>query len=117
MDENDKTYEEKEKFGKSALVSRVVAEVNEKFGFPATSEESENSTGLEPLTLKDVEMIYDICRYEKAFRPEMASPWCAGFSEENLEVRRRSTYVSWKNLQWMNFMGKMKVLRGKPDEF
>ena len=40
----------------------------------------------ESLSFEDVNLMYDICRYERAFRPEQASPWCSGLSEENLKV-------------------------------
>lgn len=37
-------------------------------------------------TLDDMLMIYDICRYQKAWYLEQISPWCAAFTSENLKV-------------------------------
>jgi hypothetical protein len=31
-------------------------------------------------------LIYDICRYQKAWYLEQISPWCAAFTSENLKV-------------------------------
>ena len=39
------------------------------------------------LSFADVELIYAMCRYEKAWYPEKISVWCAAFSEEDLHVR------------------------------
>ncbi len=34
-------------------------------------------------------LIYDICRYQKAWYLEQISPWCAAFTSENLKVLKR----------------------------
>ena len=34
----------------------------------------------------DIERLYMMCSFEKAWRPKKLSPWCAAFSEEDLEV-------------------------------
>ena len=33
-----------------------------------------------------VKLMYDMCRFKKAFEPEKVSPFCAAFSTENLRV-------------------------------
>ena len=40
----------------------------------------------EQLSFEDVVLMYDMCRYEKAWYPEKISPWCAAFSKEDLKV-------------------------------
>ena len=36
--------------------------------------------------LEDMLLIYDMCRYQKAWNLEQVSPWCAAFTSENLKV-------------------------------
>ena len=43
-------------------------------------------TSLELLSFDDVVLIFDMCRYEKAWNPTEISPWCAAFKEEDLKV-------------------------------
>ena len=38
------------------------------------------------LLLDDMLLIYDICRYQKAWYLEQISPWCAAFTSDNLKV-------------------------------
>ena len=42
-------------------------------------------------SLEDMLLIYDICRYQKAWYLEQISPWCAAFTSENLKVRKVMT--------------------------
>lgn len=35
---------------------------------------------------EDMLLIYDMCRYQKAWNLEQVSPWCAAFTSENLKV-------------------------------
>lgn len=35
---------------------------------------------------EDMLLIYDMCRYQKAWNLEQVSPWCAAFSHDNLKV-------------------------------
>ena len=48
----------------------------------------------EQLSFEDVVLMYDMCRYEKAWYPEKISPWCAAFSKEDLKVT-----ISWNQLK------------------
>ena len=50
----------------------------------STREKRETSSEL--LTFDDVVLIFDMCRYEKAWNPTEISPWCAAFKEEDLKV-------------------------------
>ena len=38
------------------------------------------------LPFSDVMVLYDLCRYEKAFDVQQVSPWCTGFTMQDLEV-------------------------------
>lgn len=37
--------------------------------------------------LGDIELLYNMCSFDKAWRPKKRSPWCAVFSEEDLKVK------------------------------
>ena len=50
----------------------------------STREKRETSSEL--LSFDDVVLIFDMCRYEKAWNPTEISPWCAAFKEEDLKV-------------------------------
>lgn len=38
------------------------------------------------LSLDEIEKLYMMCSFEKAWRPKKLSPWCAVFSEDDLEI-------------------------------
>ena len=59
-------------------------EMNNETENNSTREKRETSSEL--LTFDDVVLIFDICRYEKAWNPTEISPWCAAFKEEDLKV-------------------------------
>lgn len=40
-------------------------------------------------------LIYDICRYQKAWYLEQISPWCAAFTSENLKVLNKPKCYRW----------------------
>ena len=44
------------------------------------------------LSFEDVQLIYNICRYEAAWHPQDTSYWCSAFSEEDLRVGLISKY-------------------------
>jgi len=43
-------------------------------------------TGGVDFTLSDVDLMWDICRFEMAWWPHNSSPWCQLFSENNLKI-------------------------------
>lgn len=47
---------------------------------------------------EDMLLIYDMCRYQKAWYLEQISPWCAAFTSENLKVK---STVSSENKWWV----------------
>ena len=42
------------------------------------------STG--DLSFEDINLMYDMCRFEKAWDPHLTSVWCAPFDEQDLKV-------------------------------
>ena len=60
----------------------------------STREKRETSSEL--LTFDDVVLIFDMCRYEKAWNPTEISPWCAAFKEEDLKVCMKFVFRIWK---------------------
>ena len=65
-------------FKESHHVRTLTDTVNKRLGF--------SSGGTERIRFKDVELIYDICRFEHAWHPDQPSYWCAAFSEDDLKV-------------------------------
>ena len=88
MDENPETYEEQKMLENSQHVKTLIKNVNERLGFSINqnggSNQREND---ESLFFKDVQLIYDICRFEAAWNPQNISYWCAAFNEEDLQVQ------------------------------
>ncbi|XP_050440391.1 multiple inositol polyphosphate phosphatase 1-like [Adelges cooleyi] len=66
--------EEVNKFQNSPSVQSVVSSVSMKMGL------SNN------LTYNDVQLIFESCRYEKAWYPQSSPAWCALFSHNDLEI-------------------------------
>ena len=38
---------------------------------------------------EDIDLMYNMCSFDKAWRPKKLSPWCAAFSQSDLEVSCR----------------------------
>ena len=88
VDENPETYKEQNKFEESSHVIDAIKRVNNRLGF--TSPEIHRNTRNdeeEKLFFKDLELMYDICRFEAAWYPNKVSYWCAAFDEEDLRVK------------------------------
>ena len=85
MEENETTYREQNLFESSQDVQTLIQNVNRRLGF-IINEVSGQMEDEGQLVFKDIEVIYDICRYEAAWHPQNASYWCAAFSEEDLKV-------------------------------
>ena len=61
--------------------------VNQRLGFTISiSESDDHSNDMDNLSFEDVQLIYNICRYEAAWHPQDISCWCSAFSEEDLRV-------------------------------
>lgn len=60
------------KFKHSELWNKTLQEVSSRLGFDYTLEAS------------DVELMYDACRYELAWKPDRTSPWCGAFLPEHI---------------------------------
>ena len=74
MDDNDDTFLEQRKFRLSVDMETTRNQVSRTLGFTTD------------LPHTRVKLMYDMCRFKKAFEPEKVSPWCAAFSTENLKV-------------------------------
>ena len=67
--------------------------VNQKLGFTISKSESDDhSNDMERLSFEDVQLIYNICRYEAAWHPQDTSYWCSAFNDEDLRVGMISKY-------------------------
>ena len=73
MDENEDTFVEQTKFKNSVDMKTTRTEVSRTLGFASD------------LSHSQVKLMYDMCRFKKAFDPEEVSPWCAAFSTANLK--------------------------------
>ena len=61
--------------------------VNLRLGFTISKGESDDhSNDMGDLSFEDVQLIYNICRYEAAWHPQDTSYWCSAFIEEDLRV-------------------------------
>ena len=82
MDDNPETFKEQDLFEKSEDVQTLIKNVNERLGFLVDGESEYNDS----LFFNDVQLIYDMCRFEAAWNPQNISYWCAAFNEEDLKV-------------------------------
>jgi len=72
VDDNEETFAERKKFLASPTFQEMVTEISRKTGIS--------------LDVSQVLLIWDMCRYEKAWKPAEGSPWCSIFSESDLEL-------------------------------
>ncbi len=87
MDENEaETLKEQRDFAKSPAMLYTLKAIRERLGFD--QEEDEDSTGDVSISLKEVLVMYEVCRFERAKEPEEPSPWCAAFDEDDLTVKK-----------------------------
>ena len=87
MAHNPETYEEQNMFENSQHVKMLIKNVNERLGFSINQKQASNQiVKLDTLFFKDVELIYDICRFQAAWYPQNISYWCAAFNEDDLKV-------------------------------
>ncbi|XP_033215557.1 multiple inositol polyphosphate phosphatase 1 isoform X2 [Belonocnema kinseyi] len=71
---NEGYYTEVKKFNEGPEMQNVLVNVSRRLGFT------------ENLTLDTVNIMYDMCRFEKAWRIEKVSTWCAAFSKNELRT-------------------------------
>lgn len=65
---------EYQKFIQSAAFQQLKGDVSQRLGFKFTLPE------------KQIDTIWDTCRYEQAWRLEQYSPWCAAFTKRQVDV-------------------------------
>ncbi|XP_055842232.1 multiple inositol polyphosphate phosphatase 1-like [Episyrphus balteatus] len=61
-------------FQNSALMNKTVADVSTRLGFQYA------------LDFKDIELMWDMCRYEQAWNVDRTSAWCGAFTQAQLKV-------------------------------
>jgi multiple inositol-polyphosphate phosphatase/2,3-bisphosphoglycerate 3-phosphatase len=75
VDESEASERESNLFRQSPIYLKTLADVTARLGFQYN------------MSIEDMQIMYDICRYQKAWNLEVPSPWCSAFSIENLKVR------------------------------
>ncbi|XP_055911940.1 multiple inositol polyphosphate phosphatase 1 [Eupeodes corollae] len=63
-----------ENFKNSALMTKTIADISTRLGF------------LYSLEFKDIELMWDMCRYEQAWNVDRVSAWCGAFTRAQLKV-------------------------------
>jgi len=74
VDDNPDAVQEKTLFEQSDEFLSMIQSVSDRLGFETS------------LSLDDIDRFYMMCSFEKAWRPKKLSPWCAVFSENDLEI-------------------------------
>ncbi len=88
MDKSEETFEEQRLFWEeSEEVAAVLDGVADRLGFNGTEDRDDGSKEETRLTRGHLEVMYDLCRFWRAFYPEHPSAWCVAFSKEDLKVR------------------------------
>lgn len=72
VEENEETFVESNRFKSSEFFEAMITRVNVKTGMASD--------------LSQVSLMWDMCRYEKAWFPSDVSPWCSVFTEEDLKL-------------------------------
>lgn len=76
VDENSTTYRERDLFLNGPEMKTVREKVIDTLGLSN-----------EDISLNDVELMYDMCRFDKAWNPEkISAAWCVGFDTDDLKV-------------------------------
>ena len=87
VEDNPNTHREQDLFESTEHVRGLMNNVNQRLGFTISiSESDDHLNDMENLSFEDVQLIYNICRYEAAWHPQDISYWCSAFSEEDLRV-------------------------------
>lgn len=74
QDYNEESSSEIRLFRESETYKNTLAQVTRRLGFQYN------------MSADDMHLIYDTCRYQKAWNLEKISPWCAAFSVDDLKV-------------------------------
>lgn len=74
VDNNTRTVEEKRLFELSPHMQALLQNVSERLGFSYR------------LTFVQLDEMYNMCRFDKAWNVRQISPWCAVFSKEELQL-------------------------------
>ncbi|XP_063240305.1 multiple inositol polyphosphate phosphatase 1-like [Bacillus rossius redtenbacheri] len=74
VDENPETYKEMHLFEEGPEMQNLIQNVSSRLGFRYK------------LNIHQINMMYDMCRYDKAWQVKQLSPWCAVFSSKELQL-------------------------------
>jgi len=74
VNKNPDTYSEQRLFAESLPFQETVKSVTQRLGFQTN------------ISTHDVLRMYQACCFETAWNPEMPSPWCSAFGEQDLQV-------------------------------
>lgn len=84
---NNATFAERDRFTRSRTVSEgVIKAINDRLQPVPAAPDSSNSS----LSFEDVSLMYKFCAYETAWNLADYSPWCAFFTDEQLQVCKPS---------------------------
>ena len=62
----------------------MITRVNKRLGFDGNVTNSQN---ISKLSFDDILLIAKICAFQKGYNPEITSPFCVAFDEEDLKVK------------------------------
>ena len=94
VDENPEATIEKKKFEGTPEFLSMMKSVSSRLGFDASldlsmiyiDEIDQTDQHWKESLIGDIDMMYTMCSFDKAWRPKELSPWCAVFSRDDLEV-------------------------------
>lgn len=74
VDDNEEARKEQQRFRDGPEMKKVVRDVSSRLGFK------------ENLSFEDIHLMFSMCRYESAVRPNQTSPWCNFFNRNEKVV-------------------------------
>ena len=85
---DDTPLPEELRFAMTEIAIERVKNFNRRLGFElkCTKKKDREHKSIDCLKWTDIILMYDICRYEKAWYPNQVSYWCALFDNDDLEV-------------------------------
>lgn len=120
VDQDPASEKEASLFRASSAFQNTLADVTRRLGFQYNMSAG-NKNGQcnqvectdELFKTDDMLLIYDACRYQKAWNLEAISPWCAAFTSENLKVApsAASNFNFHDVLSFFRFWSLLKTLK------
>ena len=66
-------------------MKNIIQKINKRLGFDGTAT---SANGITELDFDDIKLMYDICKFQKMYRPANVSYFCAPFDREDLKVKQ-----------------------------